>query len=518
MSLDDLAAWRLRPGVAVTLLSDGIHLRGRRSNVTLEGSRALPALWRMLEQALLSGQAPVDSKVRAALGTIVAQLHAHDLLVAADDDTGARRLRAVASAEWRVLAPDPSSPLAQAAGRALARGGATPSYVASGTARAGQIVLTAQQVAVAAGWCGRAAFVTAPGSPEQAGADAAALDARLGPDSAAAPGTALTALIAGAAAQRLLCAVAGSPDPADEGDDQRLLPGRPAVLLATARPLQAEYHCWLGPDLLDPDRAAEVAPPGTLAEALRRVAALGDELVGVLAPALPAALPQLPAALASCGPIVAGGARVDLARLDAMCRAAELRLGTTVGVDPLHAWGRALRQAAMGRPPAAGATVPEEQWRAHPQARHWWSTLTGRLGVQAGLHVVRGSSGFHAAVRDPSGRLLGRAVEATAGDAAAFAALAATAAAQSAGTGTTGRPSGASASIATAGAEFAGWEDDGWTMKWLAGVASRELAFQAALRRLTGLRPVPWRPADADARAVAAGLHGCGFTLLGSTP
>ncbi len=62
--------------------------------------------------------------------------------------------------------------------------------------------------------------------------------------------------------------------------------------------------------------------------------------------------------------------------------------------------------------------------------------------------------------------------------------------------------------------EYAGWEDDGWTRRWLAGVAAREPAFQTALRRLTGLRAQPWEPVGTDARAVAAGLHGCGFTLL----
>jgi hypothetical protein len=38
---DDVAAlsgWELRPGIGVGAFREGIHLRGRRSSVTLEGS------------------------------------------------------------------------------------------------------------------------------------------------------------------------------------------------------------------------------------------------------------------------------------------------------------------------------------------------------------------------------------------------------------------------------------------------------------------------------------------------
>ena len=150
------------------------------------------------------------------------------------------------------------------------------------------------------------------------------------------------------------------------------------------------------------------------------------------------------------------------------------------------------------------------------------------LAVARLLHVhdlapaAIGGAVFHGAVRDEAGRLLGEAVEATPGDAAAFAALAATASAHagSVEADMTVRhhilPNGASARIASAGVAFAGWEDDGWTTKWLAGVASRERELQRSLRRLTGLCAVPLSPQDAygDARAVAAALHGCGFTVL----
>ncbi|CAM5296001.1 Putative thiopeptide-lantipeptide biosynthesis related protein OS=Streptomyces glaucescens OX=1907 GN=SGLAU_00745 PE=4 SV=1 [Streptomyces glaucescens] len=43
---------RLRPGVAVTPLVAGLHLRGRGAGVTLEGSRALPLLWKLLSARL----------------------------------------------------------------------------------------------------------------------------------------------------------------------------------------------------------------------------------------------------------------------------------------------------------------------------------------------------------------------------------------------------------------------------------------------------------------------------------
>jgi hypothetical protein len=659
--IDALAGRRLRPGVAATPLGNGLHLRGRRSSVTLEGSRALPALWRILEEALRTGDlaalarhAPAGSPVRAALGPLIAQLDSHDMLVersAEDGGTAASRwlsavadhpdaaAAAIASARPRVRGTGPEGPLAHAAARALARSGATPSYTGTGPAGTGTIdaiapghILiearvtratpdsptgapppTGARLAVAAGLSGGMAFVTAPGTPEQARADAAALTTRLaprpapdpgeppspatagrggpasltepgpaatapwtpanGPDPASPstaepndpspPGTAdpgdpgprttadgddpapvtaaapagptpLVALIAGAAAQRLLCAVAGLPDPAKEGDDPRILPDRPAVLVAAARPLRAGYHSWVGPDALDADRRAAVAAPATLGEALRRVAVLGDELVGVLGLPLPGGLPQLPAALAECavpgGTLVAGGARVDLARLDAVCRAAELRLAVpgctvAVGADPGHAWGRALRRAAARGRPRAGTALPRARWLAHPQAGHWWTALTERLGVRAGLSVVRVAARedavFHAVVRDGSGRLLGHAVEATAGDAAAFAALAAVAHAQCAEADVAvhreSRPSGASAPVAAAGAEPAGWEDDGWTTGWLAGLASREPELQTVLGRLTGLRAAPWEPVGTDARTVAAGLHGCGFTVLGTS-
>ncbi|MEX2980841.1 hypothetical protein [Streptomyces sp. C36] len=566
-----VTAWRLRPGVAVTLLRNGLHLRGRRGSVTLEGSTALPALWRLLEEPLRTGestellrQAEAGSSVRKALDTLIAQLRAHDLIVEAPADptpdwvaaTAERPVEAasaIAAARVQVLAGAVGGPLAEAAGRALSQGGASVSYAAGRALPAGAVLLCAGEGeprwAVAAGVCGDAGYVTAPGGPEQVRADAAALAARLTPAAPPSPpsppwsSAAFASLLAGSAAHRLLCAVGGLPDPASEGDDQRLLPGLPAVLVAGVRPLRADYHTWLGPDRLDADRRVALDPARTLAEALGRVSALGDERTGVLPSPLPGDLRQLPVPLAACdlpdGTVLAGAPRLDLARLDAFCRAAEARLGgacRAVGATPSHAWGRALRRsAARTTAPAPGDTpLPSALWFGHPQARHWWTALTVRQGVRARLEVFRvrpDEDAYHAVVHNAGqdvgqdlGQVLGRAVEATPGDAAAFAALSAVAAVSAAGEELTVRypcgSDGSAAALATVDARTAAWEDNGWTTGWLADVARREPALHTALHRLTGLTgltgPTGLRAdetATQDHELVAL-LRAFGFTVL----
>src|SRR2546430_7744933 len=86
--LESLARWRLRPGVRATAVRDGVHLRGWRGAVTLEGSPALPGLWGLLEEALRAGdpaalcaRAPSGTPLRGALTTLLSQLHAHGMLV-----------------------------------------------------------------------------------------------------------------------------------------------------------------------------------------------------------------------------------------------------------------------------------------------------------------------------------------------------------------------------------------------------------------------------------------------------
>ncbi|UCM87493.1 hypothetical protein [Streptomyces marincola] len=601
-ALDELPRWRLRPGVAVTALASGVHLRGWITSVTLEGSPALAALWRHVDHALatdggtaLARDTPRGSPLRAAFVTLIEQLRAHDLLTARShagagpaapwlDTVAGRPGRAaahLARTHTEVRAAERAGALARAAERAL--GGAdrapAPAQEVGPDLPAGQVLLTAttgrQVRAVAAGVRGGTGFVTPVGSPAQVRADARALAARLAErdiqdvqDTGVPPGTALTALVAAGAAQRLLCAAAGLRDPSAEAGDTRLLPWLPAVLIAEEEPLRGEYRTWPRPAPPAGERAPSGPAPRTLAEALARVPVLGDPLVGVLDEPSPGALPQLPVALAACavphGRLLAGAARPDLARLEALCRAAESRLGgeragIVVGLNPGHARGRALRRAAghedaVGREDAArhapaegeGGGAPVD-WRPcvaeDPQAGHWWSVLVRRLGARAELGLWRvGSTGaFRAVVRATSvtsatpvtrapapppgsGRPLGTAVEATAADAVAFAALSAAVRVQArdraADATHLALPSGALAPLAATG-DRAPWEDRGWTSGWLAEVADREAALQAALAASAAPRLAPWaprHPADGPEHELWTALHASGLTVLALDP
>ncbi|MFI9328891.1 hypothetical protein ACIGZJ_15240 [Kitasatospora sp. NPDC052868] len=557
---------RLRPGVAATPLRAGLHLRGRDGAVTLEGSRALPALWRQLRDRLGEAAAdapstpasPPDPRVEAALATLTARLREHDLLVEHPDGTElppwpgsvaahpAEAAKALTAARPVITAAHPGHPLALALADALTRAGTTPEITVDPALPTGRVLAAATTPPVAVVVDAGDGFVTAPADPARARADASALATRLrrtaapaGPasDAPPAPDTppALRALLAGAAAQRLLCAITGLPDPSDPDQDPRLLTGRPAVLLAQARPSRADYHPWAaGPPT--PGHPPDAPAPVDLAEALRRADALGDPRLGVLDAPLPGGLPQLPAALASCrtpaGTLVAGAVRTDLARLEAVCRSAELHLsadrsagaeGAVVGATSDHALGRALRRAALARPALArpadtGPEPSEDGWRDHPQARHWWTTLTRRLHPEAAMTVRRlGSEQVFVATVRTSTAPPARAVEATPADAAALAALVAltrTMADHALGTADHTALSGACAPLAAAGIRPAEWADDGWTDHWLAGLADREPALRAALHRLTGLRTALWRPPGGSDHPLAAGLRACGFTVL----
>ncbi|MEO3973635.1 hypothetical protein [Streptomyces sp. CAU 1734] len=573
-ALDSLGQWRLRPGVSATVLRDGVHLRGWITSVSLEGNPAIPALWEHLADALagdggtaLAGAAPAGSPLRAALVTLIGRLHDHDLLVeryGTDGtpgglagqwlDTAAGRpaeaADRLARVRTRLLAGRPDGALARAAGRALHHSGTPAEPVRDTGLPAGRIILTAASTAggevfaVAAGVYAGGGFVTPVGSPGQVRADAAALAARPARREARDTGEhpAVSALVAAAAAQRLLCAAAGLSDPSAEAGGARLLPELPAVLIAGERPLRGEYRTWPRPAPADGGRPAAGAAPLTLADALARIPVLGDGEVGVLDEPSPGALPQLPVPLVRCavpgGALFAGAARADLARLEAVCRAAELTLGgadLVVGVNPEHARGRALRRAA-GRPHSGGPGAPERPvvWRpdgaVHPQARHWWSVLVRRLGVAAEAAVFRIGADdgvFRAEVRGrPAAggppRLLGTGVEATADDAAAYAALRAVVRVQLRAHAPDLRhlalPSGASAVLA-ATAEPAPWEDGGWTTAWLGETAGREKGLRDALAEVTGVRPRPWEPArGAPAHPVWSALRQCGFSVLAMEP
>ncbi|MFJ3235891.1 hypothetical protein [Streptomyces sp. NPDC086787] len=626
---------RLRPGVVVTPLLTGLHLRGRGVGVTLEGNRALPALWQLLADRLApdravrdDGDPPGDTeagadgdtqagalanaasteaaatasdraepRVEAALATLTGLLREHDLLVEHPNGVElppwpgssaahpAKAVEAIRTARPVVATPEPEGPLALSLVRALCSAGADARVTTDGGLPAGRAVVTADTpsgaMALAVACDADGGFVTEPGPPNQARADADALATRLGTGTppwatgrpTTAPADALApsqeaavasvnaiagksspphvALLGGAAAGRLLAAVMGLPDPAAHEDAfDSAKAGHAAVLIARAEPPEATYHPWAAAPR--GDRRAKDAPPAAdLGDALRRVAALGDPRLGVLAAPRPGDLPQLPASLVSCrtpeGLLVAGAVRADLARLEAACRAAELTLADgwsapIVGASPDHAHGRALRRAVLDRlglqtPSTASQAEPvtadvradetkADIWCTHPQARHWWTVLTERMGRPTDLTVrqLNFEEAYSAVVRvrsTPTGSgaapvMVSHAVEATAADAVALAALDAVTRAMAAEHVPYGAQhtalSGAVAALAVAGVEPADWADEGWTDVWLAGMADREPALRAALRRLTGARPTPWRgtghPLLADA------LRASGFTVL----
>ncbi|PVC93063.1 hypothetical protein [Streptomyces sp. CS147] len=580
-AVQTLARWTLRPGVAVTELPDGVHLRGWITGVTLEGGPGLRVLWSRLAETLTAGSAlaadrsarlarsaPAGSPVRAALLTVISRLHEHHLLVERADlaeqpdgtagktsgpwlgavaDRPATAAAALGRSRARVIAADPEGPLARSAARALEGAGLRAEVVAGAASADGGVLLTATgggqqdrgEPAVAVGLRSGIGFVTPVGSVAQARADADALAGRLrGREAPGPPEQAgLPALLASSAAHRLVCAVAGLRDPSAEADDARLVPGVPTVLVAEREPLRGEYRNWAGPVLVDADRARPAPAVRTLTEALARIPVLTDRLVGVLDAPDPGTLPQLPVALVRCevadGVLLAGSARADLARLEAVCRAAELRLGEAgegrpvVGAGPEHARGRALRRTAVGRDAVPVSWGPRPG--RCPQALHWWAVLVRRLGVDADVAVARlGASVFRARVRErTTGHLLGTAVEASADDAVAYAALSAAVGARAAvelpGVRHLVTPGGASAVLAR-GADTAPWEDAGWTTAWLAASAEREPELQQALTARAapaGQAPRPWEPsadAPADVHALWSALQQCGFSVLSVPP
>ncbi|RKE17124.1 hypothetical protein [Streptomyces sp. TLI_171] len=514
---------RLRPGVAATLLRDGLHPRARGTAVTLEGSRALPRLWPVLA-ARLGGDREAAAatagppELEAALATVTARLREHDLLV--DHPAGAElppwpgavaadpaaAVSALAAARPVVTAADPAARSARAVLDALARGGAAPAVHPDPALPPGLVIASVAQPPRAVAVHFGAGFVTAPTGPDRVRADAEQLAARLGP--ADEPSELLATLLAAAAAQRLLCAVADLPDPADTVPDPRLPPGRPAVLIAEDRPPRAEYHPWAA----GPGPAA--AAPAELAEALHRIAALADRRLGVLDAPSPGGLPQLPVPTVSCptpaGALLAVAPRTDLARLAAACRSAELHLaaegapaGAVVGAGFGHALGRALRRAAAaGRWEPAGPPPPDQL--DHPQAAHWLAVLARGLG-RAPVVTVRRLSGGGAWTAEVEGC---RAIEAGAADALALAALDALGHRTEAARHTV--LTGAAAPLAAAGRRPAAWADAGHTDRWLTELAYREPQLQTTLQAATGLRAVP----RSGRTALATALAGCGFTVL----
>lgn len=550
---------RLRPIVHASPTADGLHLRGARSSFTASGGPGLWKLWQALSVTLAEGrpvrqliESAAQPTVRAALSTLLAQLREHDMLVEVPPlwgETGQPDEPPYRIARWlEAVAPDPvvawrrietaeitvggSGPVTVAAARALTAAGAANQVTVD---RRPYVLLTAGETAVAAAACPDVGFVTPVGTPGTVRRDAPAIAERVGLTDQTPPDV-LAALVGGAAAHRLICALAGLPDPAEDRLAAAVAPapGRPSVLIARLDPLRAEYHPWLAGEAL-----AETPPPAmadgriNLAEALSAVDLLTDAELGVLPAVQLDNLPQVPVALAECGTgpkLVCGvGTNAATARLIAVTGAAERALGgvdaenIAVGADSTHADGVLLRRLVHRYHRLLGGDeVPDEEWAIAP-ARLWWKTLTLRFGVPAVLRVRRlAPEVFHAEVSS-AGQALSWAVERTAADAAAFCALAAAGTVQWRATRSTpsdGRVNGTAARVHTAcgalprtvdpaGQDHRPWQTGVWS--WPNQLADHEAAFQEQLRRLLHGR-IP-SPAPVPDNALTRALAAVGFVV-----
>ncbi|MFY1655265.1 hypothetical protein ACN27J_30835 [Solwaraspora sp. WMMB762] len=585
---------RLRPVVFATPTATGVHVRGWSSSFTVSGGAGVWKVWQVLARHLAGGLTPqrlaqpagrpeVDRVIRLLLD----QLREHDMLVEVPAGWGdreepdlppadlARWLESVAAdpaAAWQRLRSTTvtvagTGPVATSAARTLTGAGLTVDPVGDATTQ--DTVVWAGDAAVAARCLSEIGYVTPVAPPEQALAHGAAVAARLsretGPALADASVTpALAALIGAAAAHRIVCAVAGLPDPAEEaatlpgGEPAAPGPYYPSVLVARLDPVRATYHPWLP--------AARVPLPGAPSDIDAvglRLEALSDPELGVLPPAVPGDLPQLPAMLALAGPVLGVAATADAARVDATLRYAETVLGlgvpsgdgdardagaedgagsaahwtetAAIGVDARHASGAALRRLVHAVHSRLDTDpVPEAEWAGEPAARRWWKALTLRFAVPARVVARRLPAGaVHAEIVTDAGPLAW-AVEATAADAVAMAALAATGVAQAraAGVEVPAGPAsltGAAPTWRPADQHLAPWTDDSWY--WPAGVIDNEERLQTALRAaLTAdgatltvrpVVPVAASPADAgheaepDADSVVHALAVTGFASQG---
>ncbi|MEZ0090971.1 hypothetical protein [Streptacidiphilus sp. EB129] len=589
---------RLRPIVHACPIRDGIHVRGARSSFTMNGSSGLWRLWQLISLALADGRshqgllelAP-NPTVRAAIETLAQQLHDHDMLVEippgwgeslGPDDPPAR------IAGWlAAVAPDPldawerlrcaavvvgeDGPVAAAAARALTGAGVRvlrPRELLGAPAEAGSgmggltahpmnvpVVLSANEVAVAVAAVGDVGLVTPTGTTESARRDAEALAERIGlPAGPPAPAV-LAALVGGAAAHRLVCAIAGLPDPgadifapaarrsaptasaatasaatvtpAAAAAGASTPPGHPTALIARLDPLRAAYHPW-------PASAGTVLPPGgepaDLDTALTRVEMLGDPETGVLPPVDLDDLPQLPTGLAqyAVGDVVLYGIGTDSrrARLAAALGAVERLLGlngeagAVVGADTRHAEGVLLRRLVRLRCPHLAATeLDEAEWARSPEARRWFKAVTLRFGVQADLRLRRLATGLYHAEMSTGAEQLGWAVESTAADAAAFCALTAAGVLQWRAAG--GDPTAIAHALCGAFPLPASEEPDPSTTSdgrtWLAATYQREDGLQQRMRILLGIDAPPTVPLEPNSRLTRA-LAAAGLVSVGVAP
>ncbi|MFF7632004.1 hypothetical protein ACFZB9_02450 [Kitasatospora sp. NPDC008050] len=583
-AMDRAVVLRLRPVVHASPVRDGVHVRGARSSFTMNGGSGLWRLWQAVSVALADGRSREqllelgpNPAVRAAVAMMVRQLDEHDMLVAVPPGWGESFGPADPPARiagWlAAVAPDPADawqrlrsasvtvggpgPVAAAAARALAGAGVRvrrPEQ-AGGEVTAPVVLATCEASVVAAvgGEVGFVAPVSAvltsadltsadltsadptsavpvsaapSGSAAAAWGQAAAIADRIGLRAGTPSPVVLAALVGGAAAHRLVCGIAGLPDPGEDTPADAPPPAafrHPTALVARLDPLRAEYHPWLA----CAERAPSVGGRIDLDAALARVAALGDPETGVLPVLELDDLPQLPAGLARCrvgADLVCGiGPDAGTARLSAAVGAAEHLVGLAdgvVGADSTHAEGVLLRRWVHRRHPhPQGTELDGREW-ASPEARRWFKAVTLRFGVRAELRVRRLADGVHHAELRTRSELLGWAVEAGPADAAAFCALAAAGALQWRAAGgnpsaTVHAPCGATPTAATDGQHPAPW--DGATGVWPAGAAEREAALQQGLRRLLGTRApcaAPAAPNTPLTRALAA----AGFAALEVTP
>ena len=382
----------------------------------------------------------------------------------APDPAGARRR--IQASTVTITGTGPVAAAARAAfaaaGLPTSTGRAPAGRAAAGSEDSRAIRLRAgAAVAVATGADERVGYVTAPAPAAETARIAGLIADRLGLDPTPAVPAPLAGMLGGVAALRLICAVAGLPDPADASTGDTIAAASTVAISAApwsrvlvARPgkVPAAYHPWLRHG----GRAAEA--PRSFDDAVRRLGALCDPDLGVLPPPAADRLPQLPLPLTRCGlrtttgtpgdtaagdagggsgVVIGCGPTTTAAMLDAALRAAERLLdprGTgrlAVGVDSIQADGVLLRRAAFDLAWRSGATQLDSRgiwpcWSDDPIAHRWWTTLTDRLGVAARCTVRHLAPDVFAAVVD-DGVLLGWAVEATPGAAAAFATLQATA-------------------------------------------------------------------------------------------
>ncbi|MEV1121698.1 hypothetical protein AB0I91_42140 [Actinosynnema sp. NPDC049800] len=504
---------RLRPIVHASPTDTGLHVRGWATAFTVRGGKGLWTVWQKLAGPLTAGVAPerltvpdqAPPAVAAALKMIIDQLREHDLLVrvpASWDADGppehvARWLESVAerpAPAWDALRASTvvvtgSGAVAAAARRALTATGLVVGPVEPGP----DLLLVCGAHVVAARCAADVGFVVAPGARGDVLADAEAVAHRLAGSAGEVPEV-LAALVGSAAAHRLVCAVAGLPDPAHEvvdapSDAPPRDPAHQSVFVARLDPLRADYHPWLS--------AVRPTPPaGRIADVL------GDPELGPVPAPDTGDLPQVPVKLAVSGAVVGYGTTERSARLDAVVRAAH-RLApdnAVVGADPVHALGLALRTAARSLP---GSPVDPDEWQTDPTARRWWKAVVLRFALPAEVAVDRLGDGVVRAVVRAGGAELSWAVEATAADAVAFAAMAVAGRAQAGGS----EPvvlSGAFPVEEPSTADVP-WTDRSW--HWPHGLRDAEDALQRRLAELSG---------GAEVKPVALGpvLHAAGLAAF----